>query len=102
MNKKNSYELIFSISMLIGIVLYWLKVDANAMLLSFGFFILGANLFLQEIKLKGSLYTILIATVIWVVALVNIFNSYTNFSILAVAITGYYFLKNRIPSKSAL
>jgi hypothetical protein len=102
MKSKNSYELIFIISLLIGIILYWLKVDAKAMLLSFGFFILGANLFLQEIKFKGSVYNILLTAVIWVAALINIFYSYTNFSILAVAITGYYFLKNRIPSKSII
>lgn len=102
MNKRNSYELIFIISMLIGIVLYWLKVDSKAMLLSFGFFILGVNLFLQEIKEKGSMYSIFVSAIIWVAAIANIFNSYTNFSILAVAITGYYFLKNRIPSNSVL
>jgi len=48
------YEVIPILFMLIGIILYWLKIDTGGWLLAIGFLVMGVVYFIQEIRNKSS------------------------------------------------
>lgn len=99
--KLNIYGVIPILIMLIGIILYWLRVDGNALILSSGFLAIGIFFFAREIRKKSSnslpykitLITIPLVTV--VLSLQNLITSETNFGALAITQTMYSLLVGR-------
>ncbi|NJM25286.1 MAG: hypothetical protein HC859_07150, partial [Bacteroidia bacterium] len=48
--KQSYFNIIAILIMLVGIVLFWLKVDATGKLLSVGFFCMGIYAFIETLK----------------------------------------------------